>query len=140
MTIAPFPSFFGVGLNYPMRLDSTKSRILIAADDVLVKQSIDSIINTDIDERPFLVRNGVPYGTRIRRTLFDSVKAAQDVIQFDVKRALATWEPRIVCDSVDAQEVTDGPMTGFVVVVHYRFRSTNRADNFVQPYLKKAPT
>ena len=135
MPVTLLPSFLGVGLSYPMRLDATLARLQGASGELLVKQSIDQIINTDIDERPFLVKNGVPFGTRTRRTLFDSVSAARDVIQYDVKRALDTWEPRIVTDLVDAQEVNQNNMHGLIVTISYRYRSTNRADNYVIPYI-----
>lgn len=132
------PSFLGRGFAFPLRLDATQSRPAFSEDEERVKESIHAFISTDIGERPFRVRNGVPYGTRFRSLLFtNSVEAAADIAKFDIKRGLATWEPRIIVldVTVDTKFVFPGTrMRGLLVNVPYRYRATNRLDNFVRPY------
>lgn len=137
-----FPSILGHGLAYPMRLDSTGARPAIASEEERVKQSIDQIVNTHITERPFLTRNGVPFGTRIRECLFSSAEIASDIIQHEVKRALDLWEPRIIVVTVDCSEVPQTSGSSVVMtVIGYRYRATSRSDNFIVPFrLQRAAT
>ena len=130
------PSFIGVGLSYPRRLDATGSRDVIASNEDLVKQSMIQILETDVTERPFVTSNGVPFGTRIKRVLFDSVETAISVVGYEVQRALTIWEPRIIVDSVEVIQFISAT-SGLVCVeadTSFRFRSTNRPDNLVVPF------
>lgn len=129
------PSFFGKGPSFPLRLDSTSSKIRVSEDEELVRESIDNIINTDPLERPFLRRDGVPFGTNCRRVLFDSAEVALSIIRFEIKRGLDVWEPRIIVDSVDGEEVPHANGGSAILVdISFRYRTTNRNDNFVTPF------
>lgn len=129
------PSFFGKGIAYPVRLDSTRSKIAVEEDEDLIRSSINCIINTDVDERPFLRKNGIPFGTRSRRVLFDSAEVALSIIRYEIKRGLDTWEPRIIVDSVEGSEVPQSSGgSALLVDIVFRYRSTNRLDNFVVPF------
>lgn len=141
VSLAGPPSFYGRGVAFPLRLDATKSRPLIVENEDLIFQSMDDIINTDIAERPFLTKNGRPYGTRCRRIIFDSADVAIDIITYEVKAALDVWEPRVIVDKVTADEVPQAQ--GGVLIMattFFRFRATNRADNLVTPFRFKRPT
>lgn len=120
----------GRGWAFPLRRDPFNGRPAFSSEDERIKESIHSIIMTDIDERPFLVRNGVPYGTRISRVLFSPLQTVIDVATFDVKNALATWEPRILVRSVKAEQVTSNGMQGVVLTVRYVYRRDNRNDSY----------
>jgi phage baseplate assembly protein W len=129
------PSVYGNGAKFPFQLDATNARPAISSDEDLVKQSIDQILNTIVGERPFLFRNGQAYGTRIRLLLFDSSLAAIEVVKFEVKRAIETWEPRVILSEVQASARLDNDGAASVVAnVRFRYRATNRVDNFVVPY------
>lgn len=138
--VKQLPSFIGTGPAYPWRLDVTRSRILVARDDQVIRASIDQILNTDITERPFTTKNGIPFGTRIRRIQFDSAQTAISVIKYEVKRALVLWEPRIIVESVDGTELPQ-PNGGsaIVAVIDYRYRATNLPDNYVVPFTFTRP-
>ena len=135
LSLSGLPSFYGRGLAFPIRLDPTGSRPLIAKDDELIYASMAQIINTDPSERPFLFRNGRPYGTRCRRALFEPESIASDIISYEIKAALDVWEPRIIVDKVDTDRVdlADGGVA-IVATTFFRFRATNRPDNFVTPF------
>jgi phage baseplate assembly protein W len=135
LSLQGLPSFYGKGLAFPFRLDPTNARPVISQDEQLILDSMNQIINTDIDERPFLTKNGVPFGTRCRRILFDDSQIAISIIQYEVKRALDVWEPRIVVDSVQGDEVVQSDGGALIVALtSFRFRATNRSDNFVTPF------
>ena len=128
-------SFFGTGLAYPMRLDKTGARPLVISNDDLIKASIAQILNTDITERPFLTSNGIPFGTRIRRALFQPAEVVMDIAIYECRRALGQWEPRIIVDDVTSEEQPQASGgSAILVTVYFRYRSTNRSDNFVTPF------
>jgi phage baseplate assembly protein W len=136
--IAPVkPSFLGRGFAFPFRLDDTQMKPAFTSDEERVKESISAIINTGVHERPFLVRNGVPYGTRFRGLLFSNAQAAADVAKYDAKVVLGAWEPRIAVLEVTADInyiFAEGTIRGMLLNILYRYRSTNRIDNYVRPY------
>lgn len=127
------PNLLGRGLKYPLQF-SPNGGLAMVEGDALVHQSIKEILLTVVGERPFVVRNGVPYGSRIPTYLFQSAEHVRDSIIFEVKRALDTWEPRII---VNYTTVTDVAPSGdrdprlVRVDVNFRYRSDNRADNMV---------
>jgi phage baseplate assembly protein W len=96
---------------------------------------MDTIINTDINERPFLVKNGQPYGTRIKRALFSPASVAASIISYEIPRALNLWEPRIIVQGTKCSQVNVATGVQIIANTSFRFRSTNRADNFVVPFL-----
>lgn len=130
------PAFLGRGFSFPLRLDATGTRPSFSENETLVKESIDAILNTRIGERPHRVRNGVPFGTRLQSVLFSPSTVVVDIAKFDVRRALTTWEPRIVVLNVAADTTQDPTTRAAIVVVNvtFRYRATNRVDNFVIPY------
>ncbi len=135
LSTSGLPAFYGRGLAYPFRLDQTLARPRISSGEQIILDSMDQIINTDISERPFLSRNGIPFGTRCRRILFDDALIAIDIIQYEIKRALTVWEPRVIVDRVSGSEVPQAQGGALIVAVtSFRFRATNRADNFVTPF------
>lgn len=134
--LAGFFSTFGRGPAYPVRLDSSNSRIVISRDEATVRESIAQIIGTDISERPYLLKDGQPYGTRVRRLLFSGVDAARTAAQFDVERALSTWEPRITNIYVTtAVSNTGNGGAKLLINVSFRYRASNRSDNLVYPFV-----
>lgn len=131
------PAFLGRGFSFPLRLNSSSSAPSFTRDEDLVKESIRSILLTRVGERPFRLKGGVPYGTRIFTMLFDSaIDAAVDIGRYDAVRALGAWEPRIIVMSVDGQRALDvnSRLIGVSLTVTYRYRATNRVDNVVVPY------
>jgi phage baseplate assembly protein W len=131
--------FLGKGPAFPFRLDATQTKPAFSSDEDLIFESIESILNTDIGERPHRVKNGVPYGTRFRSLLFSSVDAAVDVAKFDARNALDTWEPRIIVITVDVFRRRDPVSQLFGVLLHivFRYRTDNRTDNYVTFYRTK---
>ena len=133
-------SIFGRGLASPMQLDVTGARPLVVSEEILVKMGIMNILFTDAGERPFLVKQGVPYGTRIRRALFEDADVASDIVKYDIKSALSVWEPRIVVQGVQtAVKVGEKGGATLMTNIIFRYRSTNRSDNLVVPFSLGSP-
>ena len=127
------PTSLGQGFSFPFRINNTEIAPAFSRDEALVKESIDSILNTRIYERPFRVRRGVPYGTSFRALLFENAEVAGDIIKFEAKRALLAWEPRINLQGVTVKRTKDPQgVFGLLIQVSYRYRSTNRPDNFIK--------
>jgi phage baseplate assembly protein W len=141
MTTSRFtPSIYGTGFSYPLRLDKDNAKLAIARDEALVQEGMRVLLNTAVGEEPFLVKDGVPYGTRAPFVVFEPVAIAQDIIVYDVRRALEVWEPRIIVTGVTVDEATLLKRKALVATVRFRYRTTNRNDNLVVPYFtEKAP-
>ena len=124
----------GRGLAFPVRVDSGRGGFVVAQEETLVKQSIQQILNTDPSERPYLLKNGVPYGTRLRKYLFSASDVLLAASQADIKQALDTWEPRIVVQSAEVRRQASSNGGSILVVnIAFTYRSTNRSDNLVYP-------
>lgn len=132
-------SFYGRGYSFPLQLDSTTGRIKMVSDSDLIKCSIRAILLTDVSDRPFTTRNGIPFGTRIRRALFADVDTASEIIKFECKRALDLWEPRIQVTSVTTAPQVVDQKDVIVTRILFTERRTNREDNFVYPFRLESP-
>ena len=130
------PSLLGRGLKYPLQSSDSGGLALVEGDE-LVNQSITEILLTGIGERPFVVRNGVPFGSRIPTYLFKSAEAVKDVAGYEAKRALETWEPRIIVNYVEVTDIRDSGTRDprFVrIEVNFRYRSSNSPSNWVKDF------
>jgi phage baseplate assembly protein W len=131
--------FLGRGPSFPFRLDPTGTKPSLSSDEDLVFESIEAILNTSIGERPHRIKNGIPYGTSFRSLLFNNVDGAIDLARYEAKRSLDTWEPRIIVTSVDASKMRhpESSLFGIVINIVFRYRATNRSDNYVSFYRTK---
>ena len=137
-SVLPLPAFYGKGFANPLRLDVTGTRVAFSEGEQRILDSMLDIILTDITERPHLRRSGVPYGTRIRGALWSPPDVVKGVVRFETERALTLWEPRIIVESVHAEEVQrENGSSAIIGDVLFRFRSTNRPDNLVIPFTLK---
>jgi len=129
-------NLLGVGLSFPLQQSETGGILLVRGED-LVKQSIREILLTDAGEgvRAFDIRRGVLYGTRLRRYHFETMQVYRELADYEVKRVLDVWEPRILVTEVQVTapaHMTDIQGRRTVLIdVRYVLRATNRSDNAV---------
>jgi len=124
----------GVGLSFPLR-ESASGFIKTTAGRLRVWESIEQVVMTDPMERPYRVRNGIPFGTRVRRLVFEDMEAAKTVAVADIKRAVRVWEPRAELLSVEVKVEgkraigeLDGEGASLVITIRYRIRATGVVD------------
>lgn len=123
----------GSGFAFPMQIDALGG-VEMSSDDENIRQSMMCIIGTAPGER--MMRP--TFGCAIHDILFEpntSVTAAK--IEYEVKRALVEFEPRIGDVEVIAKpdEIEVSRMN---VTVSYTIRKTNTKANLVYPfYLRK---
>lgn len=124
-------SIVGQGVLYPIQ-ESDTGGFVLASGDTLVKQSIICLIETGIFERPFQVRNGVPFGTRVPYMAFEDAERVRDLLSRDIERAISVWEPRVIFRSADVVSPTEESDPRYVGIrVVYTMRSTMADDSAV---------
>lgn len=128
------PSILGTGVAFPVRLDSTGSRMATVSEEDLVESDIFALLSTRKGERPFRIKNGVLYGVNLDQALFAPVEVAIDIISYETKQALQIWEPRIVYFDTVVTSTRYGSSIVLQAKTTFRYRATNREDNLVVPY------
>lgn len=123
----------GSGFAFPMQIDALGG-VEISSDDENIRQSMMCIIGTAPGER--MMRP--TFGCAIHDILFEpntAVTAAK--IEYEVKRALVEFEPRIGDVEVEAMP-DDNEQSRMNVTISYTIRKTNTKANLVYPfYLRK---
>ncbi|MGN1072212.1 MAG: GPW/gp25 family protein [Bradymonadia bacterium] len=123
----------GSGFSFPMQVDALGS-VEMSSDDENIRQSMMLILGTAPGER----MKRPTFGCAIHDILFEpntSVTAAK--IEYEVKRALLEFEPRV--DDIEVDAMPD-PMeeSRMNVTISYTIRKTNTKSNLVYPfYLRK---
>lgn len=119
-----------LGRGWGMPLAPDRGGVLARADGPeKVRQSIALILDTDPGER--IMRPA--FGCGLRRYLMKpNTVAIRALIQHDVTRALARWEPRIQATSIT---VTAGDDPALVIIsIAYVHVRDGRPGNFVYPF------
>src|SRR5215471_10165584 len=89
---AVIDAWLGTGVPFPLRPDSATGRIDWLGGMELVRQSVETILDTEPGERIMMPA----FGCGLRRFLMAPNNATtRSAIQQDVAYALNTWEPRI---------------------------------------------
>ncbi|MGW8953871.1 GPW/gp25 family protein [Streptomyces sp. NPDC055709] len=121
--------FLGRGWSFPLGVNPSGG-MAMSTGSADVEQSIRLILGTEPGERPMRPE----FGCAIRDRVFDSFGSATgSAIAQEVRRALESWEPRIVVDdvrvvrTVDHQEVVD-------IHVAYHLSGANSRRNLVHPF------
>ena len=123
----------GSGFSFPMQVDALGS-VEMSSDDENIRQGMMLILGTAPGER----MKRPTFGCAIHDILFEpntSVTAAK--IEYEVKRALLEFEPRV--DDIEVDAMPD-PMeeSRMNVTISYTIRKTNTKSNLVYPfYLRK---
>lgn len=123
-------SFLGRGWKFPVQVDATTGRILMADAEEDIAEAIRIIIRTSKGER--LMRPD--FGCGLREFVFGTTdETSLRLISSEVTDAIRIWEPRVKDIEVKAQ--LDPQHTGRVLLtVSYAVRSTNNLFNQVYPF------
>jgi len=133
----------GVNLKFPLQKDAS-GNLALSYGAELIRESLEMLILTDPMERPYRVRGGIRYGTRLRRLQFESFGQARAIAIEDIRQAVAVWEPRVeLLDVIVSDEVGEGSSTSgtgrlMKVKLQYRIRSNGQQDFHVVQISKDA--
>ena len=126
-------NIIGSGFAYPLQIDALGGTE-ISSDDANIRQSMMLILGTAPGER--IMRPD--FGCAIHDILFEpntALTAAK--IEYEIKRSLVEFEPRIADIDVIAQP-DDTELSRMNVTISYTIRKTNTKANLVYPfYLRK---
>lgn len=122
-------SFLGQGWSFPTHPDPRTGGIEYVAGPEKVRQAIRIILDTEPGER--IMRP--TFGCGLRRYLMKpNSTATRALIQHDVERALATWEPRIQVRVVQVEPRADP--ASILIQIWYAHVRDGREDNLVYPF------
>jgi phage baseplate assembly protein W len=122
-------AWWGQGLPFPVRPDPVAGTIRPAHGIELVRQSIETILDTEPGERIMLPA----FGCGLRRYLMaPNTVTTRTAIRQDITTALGQWEPRIQLTNV---AVTPGEDPSLVwIEISYVLLADLRPDNLVYPF------
>lgn len=121
--------FIGSGWGFPLSTTSSGAIALVSGDQEIA-ESIRIILSTAQGERPMRPE----FGCGIHDHVFAPADAGTaGVIMYEVRRALARWEPRITVLDVDVNldRANDAML---YIVITYSKRGTNDPRNLVFPF------
>lgn len=130
MTEETTGGFLGRGWSFPPVFVKGVGAALMTAGEANVNESLRTLLNTRLGERPFRPL----YGTRLRDMMFQPLSSIQqgDLITF-LKANISEYEPRI-----DLEEITislqNQPDSSLIISISYRIIAVNSRHNFVYPY------
>jgi phage baseplate assembly protein W len=121
--------WLGNGPRFPFRPDPTTHRIEQVDGMDLIRQSVETILDTEPGERVMLPA----FGCGLRRYLMEpNTLATRTSMRADITDALQQWEPRILVTNV---AVTPGEDPSLVwIEIAYVRRADRRPDNLVYPF------
>lgn len=122
-------AYLGNGWNFPVMPSTVDRSLQLTGGPEKVRQSIWLILETEPGERIMRPQ----FGCGLRRYLMKpNNSATRALIQNDVARALAHWEPRIQLQAVAVDPAKDPSM--ILIRVHYIHTRDGSADNLVFPF------
>ena len=125
--------WLGTGVPFPLRPDASTRQIDWLSGMELVRQSIETILDTEPGERVMLPA----FGCGLRRFLMaPNTATTRTAIQQDVAAALNTWEPRIQVTEVSVTPADDEPALVWIDISYIRLADL-RQDNLVYPFYLK---
>lgn len=128
MTTTRQREHLGVGWAFPVR--PVGGRLTYARHEDDVEQAIAIILETTRRER--VMRPD--FGTELRGFVFDcNSPVTHRAIEDEVRRALATWEPRIAVQAVRAYGEADRANV-VMIEIDYVIRRNNSPVNLVYPF------
>ena len=129
MTASIVDQWLGTGLRLPLRPDPTSKAFATLTGMEIIRQSVETILDTDPGERIMLPA----FGCGLRRYLMEPNNlTTRTSMREDIREALTRWEPRIQLANV---AVTPGeePSLVWIEIAYVRLADL-RPDNLVYPF------
>jgi uncharacterized protein len=132
MTDSVVDRWLGTGLRFPVRPDPSTGRLSHLNSMELVRQSIETILDTEPGERIMLPG----FGCGLRRYLMEpNTLTTRTAMREDISDALSRWEPRISLTNVAVTPGED-PSRVWIEIAYVRLADL-RPDNLVYPFYLK---
>ncbi len=121
--------FLGVGWRFPLQ-PNAKGGFSWSRGEGKVEESIWLILSTAKGERVMEPE----FGCGIHELVFaPNTPATRNLLAFEVQRALAAYEPRIIVDQVRVETLA-AEGNQLLINIDYRLRTTNARHNLVYPF------
>ena len=109
----------GRGISFPPRV-GPDGRVAWSEGEPNIRESVQVILRTDLRERLRLPE----FGGSLGQFLFEpNTTATRRELQDRIAKALATWEPRIVVESISVVEAPDDPEAA-LATIQYKLVAT----------------
>lgn len=122
--------FLGCGWSFPPVFDAAAGGVRMVADDTDIRQSLQILFSTRLQERVMLHE----YGADLEQFVFDSASTTLFArIRTRLANAILLWEPRIDVEAIEIapSALIDGLLE---IGVAYTVRQTNSRSNMVFPF------
>jgi phage baseplate assembly protein W len=122
--VTPDPGqILGRGIGFPPRV-GTDGRVPFSAGEPNIREAIEIVLRTAQRERLRLAE----FGAGLDRFLFEpNTTATRRQIEDRIGKALQSWEPRIVVQSITVDEDPDDPEAAIATIV-YRLVATQASE------------
>jgi phage baseplate assembly protein W len=123
-------SFLGRGWKFPPAFNKSRRHAEMVENEEDIREALLIILLTTKGERILQPE----FGSDLKRHLFDNItNTLVTQLKEDIRRAILFGEPRVICESVEAQ--TDKEDSGLLLFkITYIVRSTNNRSNIVFPF------
>jgi hypothetical protein len=126
----PVDAWLGIGSRFPLRPSERTGGLEWLGGMELVRQSIETILDTEPGERVMLPT----FGCGLRRYLMaPNTATTRTAIQHDITDSLTSWEPRIRVTEVSVTPSEDDPTLVWIDISYVRVGDL-RPDNLVYPF------
>lgn len=113
----------GRGISFPPRVGAD-GRVAWSEGETNIRESIQVILKTNLRERIALPE----FGGSLGQFLFEpNTTATRRELQDRIAKALATWEPRVVIESIAVDEVPDDPEAA-LATIQYKLVATQASE------------
>ncbi|QEU96632.1 GPW/gp25 family protein [Streptomyces kanamyceticus] len=124
----PIDAWIGQGPAFPFR-PGPEGRLAYATGDAVIRQSVETVLDTEPGERVMLPT----FGCGLRRFLMrPNTPATRASMQQEISGSLARWEPRIQVTDVSVSPGDDPALVW--ITIRYTQLADRREDDLVYPF------
>lgn len=114
---------FGKGISFPPRIGAD-GRIVWSEGEENIREAIRVILMTELNERLYLP----DFGGGLNRFLFEpNTTTTRQLIRDRITKALASWEPRIVVESVSVEADSQDQQSA-IATIYYKLVATQATE------------
>lgn len=117
----------GTGWGFPPQFFNNGKEVALVADVEDVKESLEILIGTVVQERPY----HPDFGCDLKQFMFEEIdRSLVTEIQQMIKKSILNYEPRVEVGEITVGE-SDEAAHILVIKINYLIKATNTQDNLV---------